>query len=497
MTAAFVAGLIAIAVAILATPLVRRLAIAVGAVDEPGGRRVHVNVTPRLGGVAIVLAYLAAVLTCLSTGLLRHVIWDWRAFWGFIAAAGLIVAGGMVDDIRALGAKKKLFIQVLAASLAWSAGARIATTIFLPGVGPVFIGSALSYAATVVWILAFINAINLVDGLDGLAGGVVFLATVTNIIVAIITGNVLAATLNAALGGAVLGFLFYNFNPATIFMGDTGSMFLGYALGTAALMSGRQKESTVVSLLVPVIALGLPLTDTLLAMVRRVLARRSIFSADREHLHHRLLDIGLTHRRAVLSLYAGSLLLCLAAVLAALGRNWQVGAAITGAVVTIAGIIRFAGYFELVLLKKQQRAALLSGPTDSVRRALPLLIIEATSATTIAGVWAAFERFLGHGSFASAEYCPSGEGPAWQWECEHAGTRQEGKLVESAFALRVFPGSEPGTLKFGALAGHSDPPPQFEILLQVAADAVEAALVRLHVRAPETLVRAVVPARGA
>src|SRR6185369_2784512 len=165
-------------------------------------------------------------------------------------------------------------------------------------------------------------------------------ACLTNLIVALVDGNALAATINAALGAAVLGFLFYNFNPATIFMGDTGSMFLGFALGSAALLSGRQKESTLVSLLVPIVALGLPLTDTLLAMARRFLARRSIFSADREHLNHRLLDLGLTHRRTVLVLYGCSVMLCLAAVAAAFGKDWQVGAALVGAVLTLMGMTK-------------------------------------------------------------------------------------------------------------------------------------------------------------
>src|SRR5690606_39175313 len=150
-------------------------------------------------------------------------------------------------------------------------------------IGPVF-----AYLVTIGWILAFTNAINLIDGLDGLAGGIVFFAALTNLIVAFMTGSAFAASVNAALAGAVLGFLFFNFNPAKIFMGDTGSLFSGYTLSAGALLSSGQKESTLAALLVPLIALGLPLTDTLLAMVRRMLARRSIFAADRSHLHHRL-----------------------------------------------------------------------------------------------------------------------------------------------------------------------------------------------------------------
>jgi UDP-GlcNAc:undecaprenyl-phosphate/decaprenyl-phosphate GlcNAc-1-phosphate transferase len=494
MIAALIAALVAIFVAALLTPFVRRFARAVGAVDAPGGRRVHVTAIPRLGGIAIVIAYVAALLVCLALGLLRERVWNWTPVWTFLGGGLLIAAAGVFDDVRSLGARRKLFVQCLVATAAWFGGARIASIVFVPGLGQVVIGDLASYLLTVVWILAFINAINIIDGLDGLAGGVVFFATVTNVVVAVVTDNVLAAVLNAALGGAVLGFLFYNFNPATIFMGDTGSMFLGYALGTAALMSSRQKESTLVSLLVPVIALGLPIADTLLAMVRRVLARRSIFSADREHLHHRLLDLGLTHRRAVLILYGTTLLLCVAAIAAALGRNWQVGAAIAGAVLTLLGITRFAGYFELILRQRNRKEHLFSGATSALRRSLPELIVELRSASSQPQIWAALERVIAPGHFAYAEYCPASEQPLWRWEPTPSGLRQEGTIQEAVFEVRAFPGAPAATLCFGCVCEGNELPLQLEVLLQMVSDAVEAALVRTHVRMPASMVRAVASA---
>jgi UDP-GlcNAc:undecaprenyl-phosphate GlcNAc-1-phosphate transferase len=497
MKAGLIAGIVAMVIAALLTPVVRRVALAVGAVDAPGGRRVHAVVTPRLGGVAIVVAYLFAVVACVASGLLREAVWDWPALWVFLGAGALIALAGVVDDVRELGAKRKLFIQSVVASLAWVGGARIETSVFLPGIGPVVIGPELSYILTLIWIVAFINAINLIDGLDGLAGGVVFFATVTNLVVALTTGNTLAAVLNAALSGAVLGFLFYNFNPATIFMGDTGSMFLGYCLGTAALMSGRQKESTVASLLVPVIALGLPITDTLLAMLRRVAAKRSVFAADRQHLHHRLLNLGLTHRRAVLIMYACSIVLCMAALAAALGRNWQVGAAITGAVVTLIGAVRFAGYFEVLLHKRQQRANLLRGPTDVLRRAVPPLIVNAESASSVTEVWAALERVLEAGQFIYAEYRPSKEQPLWRWEQKPERSLGGHHLTEAEFSVRVFPGASGGAIRFGCSAEDADElPPQIQVLLQMVVDCVERALVRIHTRAPSALVHVVSQASG-
>jgi UDP-GlcNAc:undecaprenyl-phosphate GlcNAc-1-phosphate transferase len=362
----------------------------------------------------------------------------------------------------------------------------------LPGLGEVYIGPLLSYLITVVWVLAFINAINLIDGLDGLAGGVVFFATLTNIIVALVTGNVLAAILNAALAGAVLGFLFYNFNPAKIFMGDTGSMFLGYALGSAPLMTGGQKESTLASLLVSVIALGLPFTDTLLAMVRRVVARQPIFVGDRGHFHHRLLDLGLTHRRAVLVLYGCSILLCLAAVGAALGRDWQVGAAIAGALLTLIAMTRFAGYFQALLLRDDTGARVFSASVEALRRALPRTIVELEQAESPPEAWAALERLLVRGTFARAEYRPGpNEGAGWSWERAQDWTRPGGTVLESKFDICQFPGAEPASLKFICVSEQPRFSAHAEILMQLIADSVEATLVRLHVRAPTSMIRLV------
>ena len=500
LAATLLVAIVSVIVSATLTPLVRRVAPMLGAVDHPGGRRVHVAATPRMGGAAVLLAYLSALGVAMATGLFP---WTQRPGQGHATVGALMVGGaliaivGAVDDIRDIGAKRKLLAQVLVASIAWWGGARIETITF-PAFGQVFFGPVVSYFLSLAWILAFINAINLIDGLDGLAGGVVFFAALTNTAVAFISGNTLAAVLNAALGGAVLGFLFYNFNPATIFLGDTGSMFLGYALAVSALMSRRQKESTLVSLLIPLIALGIPITDTLFTMVRRFLANRPIFSADRGHIHHRLLDLGLTHRRAVLFLYGGSVVLCGAALAAAFGRSWQIGAALVGAVFTIVGIGRFAGYFEIAMVRRQQRAHLLSGPTDAVRKALPALVLDLAGATNRAGVWAGLERLLEAGPFAFAHFQPPGEdAPAWKWEPTQTSSRREGKLVECEFPLRIFPGSDAGVLRFGLLSDEPDLSPLVEVLLQVAADATEAALLRVHVAKPSATLRAVATSESA
>lgn len=484
-----VAALVGMGVAAGLTPLVRHVAQWVGAVDAPGGRRVHAQATPRLGGLAIVGGYWAALGLCWVTGLLAGRVSDPRAVWIFLLGGGLLAATGAFDDAKPLGAKRKLLIQIIAATLAWYGDVRITQHITVPGFGLLEIGPVLSYVGTVAWILAFTNAINLIDGLDGLAGGVVFFAGLTNLVVALVSGNVLGAALNAALAGAVLGFLFYNFNPATIFMGDTGSMFLGYTLGAAALLSGHQKESTLVSLLVPLIALGLPLADTLLAMARRFFAHRSIFSADRQHLHHRLLDLGLTHRRAVLVLYACSVLLCAAALAAAFGKDWQVGAALVGAVLTLLGITRFTSHFEFVLLSRTQRSRLLEGSAGSLRKILPELIVALDNARSAPAVWAALEAsFASSGIIIAARTTPVGEStPTWRWEAEATSQRREGILTETEFLIAVYPGGRKDKLVISCICEETNLPPQAEIQLQLAADVVQSALMRLNVENPRQM----------
>ncbi len=473
------------------TPVVRTVANALGAVDAPGERRMHTAAIPRMGGLAIVLAYVVAMFISFRSGSLE-VPSRTSELWGLGGGGLVIVLAGLFDDVRSLGAKRKLLAQIVAATLAWYGGARIYPVLELPWLGTTDIGLPLSYLGTLLWIMAFTNAINLIDGLDGLAGGVVFFAALTNVVIAFITGNELAAALNGALAGAVLGFLFYNFNPAKIFMGDTGSLFLGYILSAGALMSGRQKESTLASLLVPMIALGLPLADTLLAMTRRVLSRRSIFAADREHLHHRLLAAGLTHRRAVLVMYGCSIALCAIAIGAAFGKDWQVGAALLGAVLVLSGIVRFAGYFELLLHQRTSRAALLTPPTQAMRRALPKALERLGDSQNRASVLAALEAVLEPEHFAYADITAGAEDePIWSWRAPPVSGRREGRVCPCEFSIALFPGAERGVLRFGCVAPGGHVSPQHEVLLQVVADAAEAALVRVHAHAPGSMIRGV------
>jgi UDP-GlcNAc:undecaprenyl-phosphate/decaprenyl-phosphate GlcNAc-1-phosphate transferase len=285
------------------TPLVRRLAHRFGALDHArSSRKIHGAPVPRLGGIAIVIAFYAPMIALMlfhgGVGALflserEHVI-------GLFVGGLLIAFLGLYDDLRGANAWKKFFVQFLVAGLLYKLGFRF-DLLANPFGDPINLGWA-NLPFTVLWIVGVINAMNLIDGLDGLAGGVALVAVVTTFLVSLQRGHPLMMLFSSALAGSIVGFLFYNFNPASIFMGDTGSMFLGFVLATTTMQT-NQKASTAVAVLIPCIALGLPIMDTLLAIGRRAIRGRPLFQADKEHIHHKLMARGLSHRQAVLVLY--------------------------------------------------------------------------------------------------------------------------------------------------------------------------------------------------
>jgi UDP-GlcNAc:undecaprenyl-phosphate GlcNAc-1-phosphate transferase len=293
----------------LFTPLVRNAAARLGALDHAlSARKVHGRPVPRLGGIAIVAAFFAPLLALffVSSEVGRR-LWEGQEQTLALLMGGLgIAALGVYDDLKGSRARTKLVVQFSIAALMYWAGYRIDTIAnpFGPELGLGWLGLPF----TVLWIAGVTNAMNLIDGLDGLAGGVALIGVGTSFTIAAIHGEPLMLLFTASLAGAILGFLFYNFNPATIFMGDSGSMFLGFVLATTAIRS-NQKSSTAVAIVVPILALGIPIADTLLAMGRRALRGAPLFSADRGHIHHRLMDRGLSHRQAVLVIYGGALVL--------------------------------------------------------------------------------------------------------------------------------------------------------------------------------------------
>jgi len=373
--------------ALLLTPVVRQWALRKGVVDEPGGRRVHVKVTPRLGGLAVIVAFFLplAVFTALETGAMHGLFEEAELVLGLVAGSVVVGWVGAVDDVRGLGPWPKLGAQATAASIAYVAGYRI-ETINLPVVGDLDMG-IFAPVVTIVWFLAITNAINLIDGLDGLAAGIALFAAISNFFIALFNGAYIVVLSSASLAGALLGFLRYNFNPATIFLGDAGSMFLGFALAATSIAGAATKSSTAVAILAPIIALGIPIVDTMLAMVRRTLAGQSIFAADRGHIHHRLLDLGFTHRKVVLTLYGTSIFLAASAIIISFGRSLQLGAALA-----VTGTMLFVLVRALRAMPRARAQA--DAARDAAIASLGERVREAVRALDGCADYASFERCL-------------------------------------------------------------------------------------------------------
>jgi UDP-GlcNAc:undecaprenyl-phosphate GlcNAc-1-phosphate transferase len=298
---------IALGCSFVLTRFVRAWATARGWVSIPDSdRHLHVTPLPRLGGVALSLAFFVALLFhCL----VEHFFYHLR-FGFFLKPALPIFVGGFLvlllgiwDDIRGLGPYKKIMVQSLAGLILFAGGLRFFHFAALFGNRdlPWFVDLPL----TLFWVLAITNAFNLIDGIDGLAAGSALFSTVAVFVVALVNHASMASFLAISLAGAILGFLHYNFNPATIFLGDSGSLFIGFILSALALQS-RVKAPTMVAVAIPVVSFGLPILETILSVLRRSIAGRSVFSADQEHIHHKLLARGFSQRKVVVILYGVS-----------------------------------------------------------------------------------------------------------------------------------------------------------------------------------------------
>lgn len=303
---------LAFIIALLGTPIVKRIALKVNALDRPEARKIHNGTMPRLGGLAICLGFWAAML--LTQDLSKEII-------GVLIGGLIIVIVGFVDDTKGLSPKIKLLGQIIAAVVAMLWGVRVdfLTNPITEGVISLQVlgFDFLNYAITVIWIIGVTNAVNLIDGLDGLAAGVSAIAAATLGIVALLEGHQVVAIMSFILAASSLGFLKFNFYPAKIFMGDTGSLFLGFNLASIAILSFT-KSATVVSLFLPIVILGIPLADTFFAIIRRYNNGKPIFDADKDHLHHRLLALGLSHKHTVLAIYGVSIILGVSAVITTL-----------------------------------------------------------------------------------------------------------------------------------------------------------------------------------
>ncbi|WP_010098561.1 MraY family glycosyltransferase [Ornithinibacillus scapharcae] len=292
--------IIAFIISVISTLLlvypIKKLAVKWGIIDLPNHRKVHKKPTPRLGGLAIFLGTMLGLLY----------LWpvSYEYFPQIIIGAFIIVATGMIDDKFAIRPLYKLVGQIIPAVILITSGL-IIERITLPFFGIVELAGPFSVILTLLWIVGITNAINLIDGLDGLASGVSTIALISILIMAILGQEVLVVYLAIALIGSNLGFLFHNFHPAKIYMGDTGSLFLGYMISVISIL-GLFKNVTLLSFIIPVIILAVPIFDTLFAMLRRFINGEKIMNPDKKHIHHQLLAAGFSHRTTVLIIYGFS-----------------------------------------------------------------------------------------------------------------------------------------------------------------------------------------------
>ena len=310
-------------------------------------RHLHRTPLPRLGGVAIFISFSLSLL--LAAALASYIpllgsVFSFRTVLTILAPATVVFLLGVYDDLRTVGPYVKFAVQALAAIMLFAGGLRIVDIPVLFG------GHRLPWTVglpfTILWVLAITNAFNLIDGLDGLAAGSALFSTLVAFVVALLTSQPLIVVMTIALAGAILGFLRFNFNPATIFLGDSGSLFIGFLLSALAL-AGTQKAPTIVAVAIPVVSFGLPILETSLSILRRLISGRPVFSADREHIHHKLLQHGLTHRQVVIVLYAVSAVFALLSLF----LLWPTGSSL-GLVLAVLGIgiwigVQHLGYLEL------------------------------------------------------------------------------------------------------------------------------------------------------
>jgi UDP-GlcNAc:undecaprenyl-phosphate/decaprenyl-phosphate GlcNAc-1-phosphate transferase len=365
-----VLALVSFGASLVLTRLVRGLALKIGAVDQPGPRKVHAVPVPRLGGIGIFLSISIAIVASFGLEYLGggSIPMDRKPWVPILCGATIMFLIGVWDDLRSLPARFKFLFQALAAGVFIWFGIYTESISSLQ-LGPLHLDlGLLAVSVTFLWIIGITNAFNLIDGLDGLAAGLGIIAAGTSATIFIMRGETSDALLLVILVGALVGFLFYNFNPATIFLGDSGSLVIGYILATTAVV-GSQRQATALAVLIPLLVFGLPIVDTLLSMLRRFVAGmkliqpykdpikskiRSInkmFEPDRSHIHHRLLALGFSHRNAVLLLYGLNLCLALLVLLGVFAQYRNAGIIlVTVALATYIGIHKL-GYEEATVFR--------------------------------------------------------------------------------------------------------------------------------------------------
>lgn len=319
--------LLAFVVSQLVTPIARKIAVRLDAVDYPSSRRMNATPVPRMGGIAILCSLLAAGLLHLYGT--SHLGWPSVFvgspsmdinYFGLALACFVVFITGLIDDVHPLSALPKLIGQTISGIIAATSGLVISNVINPFGGGELHLGW-LGFPLTVLYLVCFANVINLIDGLDGLASGVTCISSLTMFILAFNAARLDASIFAIVLCGATLGFLRYNFNPATIFLGDSGALLLGFSLGMVSLMS-MTRVAGLTTLLLPLVLAGIPILDTFFAIVRRKRANVSIGDADKGHIHHRLIQEGYNQRQAVVLIYMWTCALCVGAIVMSLVPLW-------------------------------------------------------------------------------------------------------------------------------------------------------------------------------
>lgn len=363
-------------ISVILTPIMTFVSKAIGAIDKPNERRVNKKPMPSAGGLVIFIAFALASVLILphivhSQPVLHptgagvpggspqshppHLVSYLSYIWPFVVGSGIVVLTGLIDDIKEISPKMKMAGLFVAASFIWFFTNARFDNLKIPFGGPLLIFPAwLSFIFTVFWILAITNALNLIDGLDGLASGVSIISLTTMGVVSYFflpSPNVFLPITIFTIVAAIMGFFPYNYHPAIIYLGDTGALFLGFIISVASLQG--LKNATAVAVLTPLLILGVPLTDTIMAMVRRKLNRQSITTADKRHLHHRLMALGFTHRGAVLVIYG------IAAIFAFISILLQISSRVGGILLLVACLIGLEIFIELVGILGENRQPML------------------------------------------------------------------------------------------------------------------------------------------
>ncbi len=379
---ALLPGLVAAAVTMMLTPAVAQLAVRLRAIDEPGGRRRQKRSIPRLGGIAILTGILIALvpsLPLLTRGAAFRSVSHSETLWLLVATL-IIFAVGLVDDIRQLGPFQKLFFQIVAASIVVAMGWQFSNVRLPWDAEGAYVG-AVAPLLSLLWIVGVTNAVNFIDGLDGLASGIVAIIASSLLVLAVLQRSPEVVVATSCVVGACLGFLRHNWNPARIYMGDSGSLTLGFILATVSLHSSV-KASATVALLVPILALGLPVLDTLLVMWYRFLKGHTrmnriarMFHADRRHLHHLLLETHGKRSRALWTLYGLALAFCAMALVVATSRNLWLGVAFLGVEFCAVLLIRKVGFRAEARRLAEERVNRIQDPEVTAGAADPVGVV--------------------------------------------------------------------------------------------------------------------------